>query len=144
VTVSGAGGLRGGEVVLDALAVLAVRQRAAPDRPRFQRGVDVRHDGGPLPSAPHLAMTVAALRGAGAQVDDGEPGRWHVAPGRLARATPAVEPDLSTAAAYLAAPLVAAARSPCPAGRAAPCSPGRSCPSCSRPWAAGSSAPTTP
>jgi 3-phosphoshikimate 1-carboxyvinyltransferase len=107
VTVSGAGGLRGGEVVLDASQSSQFVSGLLLTAPRFQRGVDVRHDGGPLPSAPHLAMTVAALRGAGAQVDDGEPGRWHVAPGRLAPSDAAVEPDLSTAAAYLAAPLVA-------------------------------------
>ena len=76
--------------------------------PRFDAGVDVRHEGGPLPSAPHLAMTVEALRGAG------RGGRRHRAraagasrPGRCAPRDAVVEPDLSTAAAYLAAPLVA-------------------------------------
>jgi 3-phosphoshikimate 1-carboxyvinyltransferase len=52
-------------------------------------------------------MTVEALRGAGAEVDDREPGRWRVSPGRLLPRDAVVEPDLSTAAAYLAAPLVA-------------------------------------
>jgi 3-phosphoshikimate 1-carboxyvinyltransferase len=52
-------------------------------------------------------MTVEALRAAGAEVDDSEPGTWVVAPGPLVPRDAVVEPDLSTAAAYLAAPLVA-------------------------------------
>ena len=107
VTVRGAGGLRGGEVVLDASQSSQFVSGLLLTAPRFEQGVDVRHDGGPLPSAPHLAMTVEALRGAGAEVDDGEPGRWRVLPGRLRPRDAVVEPDLSTAAAYLAAPLVA-------------------------------------
>ncbi len=107
VTVRGAGGLRGGEVVLDASQSSQFVSGLLLTAPRFELGVDVRHEGGPLPSAPHLAMTVEALRGVGAQVDDGEPGRWRVAPGPLQPRDAVVEPDLSTAAAYLAAPLVA-------------------------------------
>jgi 3-phosphoshikimate 1-carboxyvinyltransferase len=40
-------------------------------------------------------------------VDDATPGSWSVAPGVLRARDAVVEPDLSTAAAYLAAPLVA-------------------------------------
>ena len=67
VTVRGAGGLRGGEVVLDASQSSQFVSGLLLTAPRFEQGVDVRHDGGPLPSAPHLAMTVEALRGAGAR-----------------------------------------------------------------------------
>jgi 3-phosphoshikimate 1-carboxyvinyltransferase len=52
-------------------------------------------------------MTVEALRASGAAVDDSEPGAWGVSPGPLSARDAVVEPDLSTAAAYLAAPLVA-------------------------------------
>ena len=107
VTVHGAGSLRGGEVVLDASQSSQFVSGLLLSGPRFERGVAVRHEGGPLPSAPHLAMTVEALRTAGAIVDDDEPGRWVVAPGTLLARDAVVEPDLSTAAAYLAAPLVA-------------------------------------
>ena len=107
LTVRGAGGLRGGEVVLDASQSSQFVSGLLLTAPRFEQGVDVRHEGGTLPSAPHLAMTVEALRGVGAQVDDAEHGRWQVRPGRLAPRDAVVEPDLSTAAAYLAAPLVA-------------------------------------
>jgi 3-phosphoshikimate 1-carboxyvinyltransferase len=52
-------------------------------------------------------MTVESLRAAGASVDDSVPGTWSVQPGPLQARDAVVEPDLSTAAAYLAAPLVA-------------------------------------
>jgi 3-phosphoshikimate 1-carboxyvinyltransferase len=107
VAVRGTGALRGGPVVLDASLSSQLVSGLLLAAPRYDEGVDVRHEGPPLPSAPHLAMTVEALRAAGAVVDAGEPGRWVVAPGPLRARDAAVEPDLSTAAAYLAAPLVA-------------------------------------
>ena len=105
-TVHGRGALRGGEVVLDASLSSQLVSGLLLAAPRFETGALVRHQGGPVPSAPHLAMTVEALRSAGATVDDSVPGTWHVLPGRLQARDAAVEPDLSTAAAYLAAPLV--------------------------------------
>ena len=107
VLVRGAGALPGGEVVLDASQSSQLVSGLLLAAPRYDRGVVVRHQGPPLPSAPHLAMTVAALRAAGAQVDDDEPGTWRVRAGALLPSDVAVEPDLSTAAAYLAAPLLA-------------------------------------
>jgi 3-phosphoshikimate 1-carboxyvinyltransferase len=107
VVVDGQGGLDGGEVSLDASASSQLVSGLLLSAPRMRDGLVVRHVGGPLPSAPHLAMTVEHLRAAGAVVDDAVPGTWRVAPGVLAPRDAAVEPDLSTAAAYLAAPLVA-------------------------------------
>ena len=107
LVVTGHGSLRGGEVVVDASQSSQLVSGLLLPAPRFDDGVVVRHEGGPLPSAPHLAMTVESLRAAGADVDDSEPGRWAVLPGPLRPRDLVVEPDLSTAAAYLAAPLVA-------------------------------------
>ena len=107
VTVRGTGVVRGGSVTLDASGSSQLVSGLLLCAPRFTEGVTVRHEGGLLPSAPHLAMTVDALRAFGALVDDSEPGVWRVAPGVLHARDAAVEPDLSTAAAYLAAPLVA-------------------------------------
>ncbi len=107
ILVRGTGAVRGGEVALDASQSSQLVSGLLLSAPRFARGVVLRHEGGPLPSAPHLAMTVGALRSAGAQVDDSVPGQWAVAPGPLLARDAVVEPDLSTAAAYLAAPLVA-------------------------------------
>lgn len=105
VAVRGTGSVRGGEVELDASESSQLVSGLLLAGPRFDRGVVVRSVGA-LPSAPHLAMTVEALRAAGAEVDDTVPGTWAVAPGRLTARDAVVEPDLSTAAAYLAAPLV--------------------------------------
>ena len=107
LTVSGHGSLRGGEVALDASQSSQFVSGLLLSAPRFEEGLAVRHEGGRLPSVPHLEMTVDALRAAGATVDDTVPGLWRVAPGPLQARDAAVEPDLSTAAAYLAAPLVA-------------------------------------
>jgi 3-phosphoshikimate 1-carboxyvinyltransferase len=107
VTVRGTGRLRGGSVVIDASASSQLVSGLLLSAPRFDEGLTVRHQGPPLPSAPHLAMTVGALRAAGADVDDATAGTWSVRPGALRARDAVVEPDLSTAAAYLAAPLVA-------------------------------------
>ena len=55
---------------------------------RFVHGVDVRHDGKPVPSQPHIEMTVAMLREHGVAVDDGDANRWAVAPGPIRAARP--------------------------------------------------------
>lgn len=107
LVVRGVGRLPGGSVSLDASQSSQLVSGLLLSAPRFERGVTVRHEGGTLPSAPHLAMTVEALRAYGAVVDDSSPGTWTVLPGPLQALDAVVEPDLSTAAAYLAAPLVA-------------------------------------
>jgi 3-phosphoshikimate 1-carboxyvinyltransferase len=107
LTVRGSGSVRGGAVDVDASLSSQFISGLLLTAPRFDEGVRVRHVGGRLPSAPHLGMTVDALRSAGAVVDDSTPGTWIVEPGPLRARDAAVEPDLSTAAAYLAAPLVA-------------------------------------
>jgi len=106
VVVRGTGRVVGGAVEVDASTSSQLVSGLLLAAPRFEQGVTVTTVGD-VPSAPHLAMTVEALRAAGAVVDDTEPGCWSVAPGPLTARDALVEPDLSTAAAYLAAPLVA-------------------------------------
>jgi 3-phosphoshikimate 1-carboxyvinyltransferase len=106
-TVHGTGSVNGGLVSLDASQSSQFVSGLLLSAPRFEQGVAVQHAGGRLPSVPHLELTVDALRAAGATVDDTVPGVWRVAPGPLLPRDAEVEPDLSTAAAYLAAPLVA-------------------------------------
>ncbi len=71
---------------------------------------------GRVPSLPHVAMTVAALRERGVDVVEPDPaalaGRrtWTVRPGRPAGGAAAIEPDLSNAGPFLAAALVAGGR----------------------------------
>ncbi|RJK98431.1 3-phosphoshikimate 1-carboxyvinyltransferase [Vallicoccus soli] len=106
----GRGRLPGGEVVVDASASSQFVSALLLAAPRYDEGVVVRHEGPPVPSLPHIAMTVHMLRAAGADVDDEGPDRWRVAPGPLAGGTVAVEPDLSNAAPFLAAALVTGGR----------------------------------
>jgi 3-phosphoshikimate 1-carboxyvinyltransferase len=106
LTVHGSGKVAGGEVVLDASASSQLVSGLLLAAPRFERGIVVRHVGPPVPSAPHLRMTVQMLRAAGAGVDDSTPDVWVVEPGRLTGRGWDIEPDLSGAVPFFAAALV--------------------------------------
>jgi 3-phosphoshikimate 1-carboxyvinyltransferase len=60
-----------------------------------------------VPSLPHIEMTVEVLRAAGVSVDDSEPDTWRVGPGPVRAHDVTVEPDLSNAAPFLAAAMIA-------------------------------------
>ena len=111
-TVHGRGAVRGGTVVLDASGSSQLVSGLLLAAPRFDEGIEVRHEGPPVPSAPHIAMTVRMLRAAGASVEElvsgagGRPDAWRVRPGRLSLGSVTVEPDLSNAGPFLAAALV--------------------------------------
>ncbi|MGZ8738414.1 MAG: 3-phosphoshikimate 1-carboxyvinyltransferase [Nocardioides sp.] len=101
-TVRGTGRVRGGTVVIDASASSQFISALLLAAPRFDEGVDVRHDGKPVPSLPHIAMTVGMLREHGVEVDDADADRWTVSPGPLQALDQDIEPDLSNAAPFLA------------------------------------------
>jgi 3-phosphoshikimate 1-carboxyvinyltransferase len=73
---------------------------------RLPHGLQVRHAGPPLPSLPHIAMTVAMLRERQVRVSAAEPHHWVVSPGPLAPHEVTIEPDLSNAAPFVAAAAV--------------------------------------
>lgn len=100
--VHGTGAVSGGTVLLDASSSSQFVSALLLAGARYERGVDVRHDGEPVPSLPHIEMTVAMVREHGVEVDDSEPDRWRVAPGPVAPVDRTVEPDLSNAAPFLA------------------------------------------
>ncbi|NUR06657.1 MAG: 3-phosphoshikimate 1-carboxyvinyltransferase [Nocardioidaceae bacterium] len=109
-TVDGVGGARGGTVTIDASASSQFVSALLLAGARYDAGVDIHHDGKPMPSLPHIDMTVEQLRLHGVEVDDSEPNRWRVQPG-LVRATDVhVEPDLSNAAPFVAAAMVTGGR----------------------------------
>lgn len=108
--VEGTGSVRGGRVVIDASASSQFVSALLLAGSLFDEGVTVVHDGKPLPSLPHVEMTVETLRDAGAAVDDSEANTWRVEPGELLPLDVTVEPDLSNAAPFLAAALVAGGR----------------------------------
>ncbi|MGL5856901.1 MAG: 3-phosphoshikimate 1-carboxyvinyltransferase [Angustibacter sp.] len=124
-TVFGRGGtVPGGEVTLDASASSQFVSGLLLAGARYQRGVTVHHVGPPVPSQPHLTMTVTLLRDLGVDVDvagdlgastvgdvsdgtgTGGPNTWLVRPGPIGAFDLEVEPDLSNAAPFLAAALV--------------------------------------
>jgi 3-phosphoshikimate 1-carboxyvinyltransferase len=105
-SVSGSGSVRGGKVTLDASGSSQFVSALLLAGARYDEGVDLRHDGKPVPSQPHLDMSVAMLRERGVHVDDGEPNRWVVAPGPIHALDIAIEPDLSNAAPFLAAAVI--------------------------------------
>jgi 3-phosphoshikimate 1-carboxyvinyltransferase len=105
VTVHGTGALRGGAVTLDASQSSQLVSGLLLAGPSMTEGLDVRHLGPPLPSRPHLDMTVAMMRSSGAEVSVADD-RWVVAPGAYAPYDVDVEPDLSGAAPFLAAAVV--------------------------------------
>ena len=76
---------------------------------RLSGGLGLHHTGDHLPSLPHIRMTVADLRSAGVTVDvDVEHHRWRVHPGSVQLPDRVmVEPDLSNAAPFLGAALIA-------------------------------------
>jgi len=101
-TVHGHGSVPGGTVVIDASGSSQFVSALLLAGARYERGVDVRHDGKPVPSLPHIEMTVAMLRQHGVEVDDSDANRWAVAPGPIAPVDHVIEPDLSNAAPFLA------------------------------------------
>jgi 3-phosphoshikimate 1-carboxyvinyltransferase len=110
-TLQGNGSVTGGEVTLDASASSQFVSALLLAAPRFDKGLTVRHRGAPVPSLPHIEMTVAMLRDRGVVVDvnddDASNASWTVHPGPIAGRDEAVEPDLSNAAPFLAAAMIA-------------------------------------
>lgn len=104
--IRGAGSVAGGLVEIDASASSQFVSGLLLAAAAFDDGLTVVHTGTSLPSAPHIAMTVAMLRQAGITVDDTAANRWRVHPATAAARDWEIEPDLSNATPFLAAAVV--------------------------------------
>lgn len=102
-TVTGVGSAPGGTVTIDASGSSQFVSGLLLAGARFDNGLTVVHQGPPVPSMPHIEMTVAMLATAGVTVDVSEPDVWRVPPSTLRAVDWDIEPDLSNAAAFLAA-----------------------------------------
>ncbi|WP_131742190.1 3-phosphoshikimate 1-carboxyvinyltransferase [Actinomadura roseirufa] len=122
-TVRGTGAVPGGAVTIDASGSSQLVSGLLLAAPRFEKGVEVRHEGPPVPSAPHLEMTVRMLREAGVTVETAE-NAWYVAPGPIRAREWVIEPDLSNAAQFLGAALVTGGRVTVPGWPAGTAQPG--------------------
>ncbi|MGO2826961.1 MAG: 3-phosphoshikimate 1-carboxyvinyltransferase [Corynebacterium casei] len=105
MTVTSTGVPAGGEITIDASGSSQFVSGLLLSAPRYGNGITVRHEGGTLPSMPHIEMTVAMLRQAGITVEQGE-NWWKVHPGTIQGGTWNIEPDLSNATPFLAAAAV--------------------------------------
>ncbi|HZA16288.1 MAG TPA: 3-phosphoshikimate 1-carboxyvinyltransferase [Pseudonocardiaceae bacterium] len=102
----GRGALPGGEVRIDASGSSQFVSGLLLSAARYDGGITVHHDGPPVPSLPHIQMTVQMLAERGVGVDTDGATWWRVAPGPIAGGDHDVEPDLTNAAVYLAAAAV--------------------------------------
>ncbi len=100
-TVTGRGAVRGGPVVIDASASSQFVSALLLAGARYDEGVEVRHVGPPVPSLPHIEMTVQCLREHGVTVRTDEPGTWVVPAAPVQGVDVLIEPDLSNAAPFL-------------------------------------------
>jgi 3-phosphoshikimate 1-carboxyvinyltransferase len=132
LTVHGRGGIPGGQVTVDASDSSQLVSGLLLAAPGYDSGVEVSHVGGRLPSLPYLEMTVTDLRAAGATVETdlaaGHAPTWRVAPGRLRAYDRAIEPDLNSAAAFLAAAVATGGEVVVPDWPATTTQPGRMLP----------------
>ena len=106
-TVHGTGSVTGGDVSIDASESSQFVSGLLLVAARFDNGITLRHTGSRLPSTPHIDMTIACLRARGVTVSEPEAGVWRVEPGTISGIDIDMEPDLSNAAPFLAAALVA-------------------------------------
>ncbi len=102
----GSGRLPGGEVRIDASGSSQFVSGLLLSAAGYDAGITVHHDGPPVPSRPHLEMTVQMLADRGVKVDTDGATWWRVAPGPVAGGDHEVEPDLSNATVFLAAAAV--------------------------------------
>jgi 3-phosphoshikimate 1-carboxyvinyltransferase len=102
-SVRGTGAVAGGLVEIDASGSSQFVSGLLLSGASFTDGLTIVHTGESVPSAPHVAMTVAMLRDAGVDVDDTQANRWRVSPGPVSARHWVIEPDLSNAVPFLAA-----------------------------------------
>ncbi len=122
--VRGRGHVRGGNVEVDAGASSQFVSGMLLAAPRFDVGLRLTHTGGPLPSIPHIDMTVACLAGRGVHVEQPRPGEWIVPAGPVRSKDVTIEPDLSNAAPFLAAAVATGGRVAIPGWPASSTQPG--------------------
>lgn len=102
--VLGRGKVDGGRIRIDASASSQFVSGLLLAGARYESGIEIVHTGSdPVPSTPHIEMTLAVLRSAGVDAEVTRTGSWRVRPGPVDAQDWAIEPDLSNAAPFLAA-----------------------------------------
>jgi 3-phosphoshikimate 1-carboxyvinyltransferase len=107
MVVKGKGEIPGGALTIDASASSQFLSALLLIAPSTRDGIVATHKGGPLPSMPHIDMTVQMLRDFGAEVTvDKSANSWSVSAGALQGQDLVIEPDLSNAAPFLSIAMV--------------------------------------
>ena len=107
IVVKSKGAIPGGALTIDASASSQFLSALLLIGSSTKNGITATHKGGPLPSMPHIDMTVQMLRDFGAQVSvDKNAESWSVAAGTLHGVDLIIEPDLSNAAPFLSIAMV--------------------------------------
>ncbi|ROQ41371.1 3-phosphoshikimate 1-carboxyvinyltransferase [Frondihabitans sp. PhB188] len=105
--VQGTGEVAAATVAIDASSSSQFVSGLLLSAPRFADGLTLHHTGETLPSLPHIEMTIDALAERGVTVETPEVGTWVVPARPIAGRDVTIEPDLSNAAPFLIAALVA-------------------------------------
>lgn len=106
LVINGAGYINGGDVEIDASASSQFLSSLLLVAPLMKQGLRIKNIGKSLPSKPHIEMTIAMLAQYGAFVDTSIDNQWSVKPTTISGVDLVIEPDLSNAAVFMAAPLV--------------------------------------
>ena len=109
-TIEATGEVRGGEVFVNASKSSQFISGLLISAARFNAGVTIHHVGDPVPSMPHIQMTIAMLAEQGVPVRFDGDAVWHVDPQELRALDRRIEPDLSNAAPFLAAAMLTEGR----------------------------------
>ncbi|MDO5738880.1 MAG: 3-phosphoshikimate 1-carboxyvinyltransferase [Ornithinimicrobium sp.] len=123
-TVHGKGRVRGGCVEVDASASSQFISALLLAAARFEEGLTLSHSGTGLPSGAHLDMTLQVLQQVGVRVSRPDDHTWRVEPGPVRAFDVTVEPDLSSAAPFMALAAVTGGRVTLPGWPAETTQPG--------------------
>lgn len=107
--INGSGSISGGEIEVDASKSSQFLSSLLLAGSRMKDGLALRNSSTSLPSQPHIEMTISMLRDFGANVEVSSKNGsqlWSIAPGNLRGRDLVIEPDLSNAAPFMAAPMI--------------------------------------
>ena len=106
LVINGAGYITGGEAEIDVSASSQFLSSLLLVAPLMKQGLRIKNVGKSLPSKPHIEMTIAMLAQYGAVVDTSIANQWSIKPTKLFGVDLVIEPDLSNAAVFMAAPIL--------------------------------------
>jgi 3-phosphoshikimate 1-carboxyvinyltransferase len=105
-TIVATGSVTGGQVTIDASTSSQFVSALLLSGARYENGITIAHIGPPIPSQPHIDMTIGMLAEHGIEVDTSIVNTWRIRRQTISAIDRRIEPDLSNAAPFLAAAMV--------------------------------------